>query len=73
MLKQYQGKKKRAILAEIKIFTLLEKLKNKESGSELTKVLDQVNSITGLPLMLGYKVNKLIGEIMMTHNGNCIE
>ena len=23
--------------------------------------------------MLGYKVNNQIGEIMMTHNGNCIE
>ena len=51
----------------------MEKQKKTQAGSELTKVLDQVNCITGVPLMLGYKVNKQVGEIMMTHNGNCID
>lgn len=51
----------------------MEKLKKNKSGSELIKVLEQVNSIAGMPLLLGYKVNKQIAEIMMTHNGNCIE
>jgi hypothetical protein len=51
----------------------LEKQKQTQAGSDFTKVLDQVNCITGVPLMLGYKVNKQVGEIMMTHNGNCID
>ena len=43
VLKQYHGNKKRAILAEIKIFTLLEKLKKNQAGCDLIKVLDQSN------------------------------
>lgn len=73
VLKQYINKNKKAILAEIKIFTLMERLRKAQSGSELLKVLDQVNALTGVPLMLAYKVNENLGEILMIHNGNCIE
>lgn len=51
----------------------MERLRKAQSGSELLKVLDQVNALTGVPLMLAYKVNENLGEILMIHNGNCIE
>ena len=71
VLKQYKGIQKKAILREIKIFTLLENLKKELSGNYLISVLNSGN-LVGFLHMLGYKVNKNYSEIMMTHGGNCL-
>jgi len=74
VLKQYIGTKKKSIMSEIKIFTLLENVRQEQTGSDLANVINQSSiSLQGLPLMLGYKVSKHYSEIMMTHGGNCLE
>lgn len=71
VLKKYSGKKKKAILKEIKIFTLLENLKKNIAGNDLGSVINNSN-LVGFPHLLGYKVGKEFSEIMMTHGGNCL-
>jgi hypothetical protein len=71
VLKQYKGTNKKAILREIKIFTLLENRKKELSGNDLLSVINNGN-LVGFPHLLGYKVGKTYSEIMMTHGGNCI-
>jgi serine/threonine protein kinase len=73
VLKQYVGSKKKSIMAEIKVFTLLESLRQQTPGTELVKVINPGRELPGLPLMLGYKVNKKCSEILMTHGGSNIE
>ena len=74
VLKQYIGTKKKSIMSEIKIFTLLENVRQEQSGNDLANVINQSSfSLLGFPLMLGYKVSKNYSEIMMTHGGNCLE
>jgi hypothetical protein len=69
VLKQYMGSNKKAIIREMKIFTLLENLKKELSGNDLVSVIDNGN-LVGFPHLLGYKVSKNYSEIMMTHGGN---
>ena len=69
VLKQYKGTNKKAILREIKIFTLLENRKKELSGNDLVSVINNGN-LVGFPHLLGYKVGKTYSEIMMTHGGN---
>ena len=71
VLKQYKGINKKAILREIKIFTLLENLKKELSGNDLVSVIKNGN-LVGFPHLLGYKEGKKYSEIMMTHGGNCL-
>jgi serine/threonine protein kinase len=74
VLKQYAGVKKKAIMTEVKVFTLLEQARQQESGNDLANVLSQHQiSLKGLPLMLGYKVSKQYSEILMTHGGDSLE
>jgi hypothetical protein len=63
------GSNKKAIIREMKIFTLLENLKKELSGNDLVSVIDNGN-LVGFPHLLGYKVSKNYSEIMMTHGGN---
>lgn len=69
VLKQYVGLQRKAIMSEIKIFTLLESLRKNAAGSELVNALNKNKMLTGLPLMLGYRIGKEQSEIMMTHGG----
>jgi serine/threonine protein kinase len=71
VLKQYKGVNKKAIIREMKIFTLLENLKKELSGNDLGCVINNGN-LVGFPHLLGYKVGKIYSEIMMTHGGNCL-
>lgn len=74
VLKQYTGSGKKSILSEIKVLSLFEEARIKQSGSDLANVFSQHQiSLPGLPLMIGYKVGKDYCEIMMTHGGNNLE
>jgi len=73
VLKQYIGTKKKSIMAEIKVFTLLESLRQQNPGTELVAVINPGRELPGLPVMLGYKVSKNYSEILMTHGGSNIE
>ena len=72
VLKQYLVKAKKLFFTEIKILSLLEKLRDEQSGTKLKQVLNKNSDLKGLPQLLGYKVNRKYSEILMTHGGSAI-
>lgn len=75
VLKQYAGQSFRSIFREIKIFTLLETLKKNNLNVEqnVQEIVQQGIKHDGLPELLGYKIKHKVGEILMTHGGECLE
>ena len=74
VLKQYIGAKKKGIMAEIKLFTLIELFRQEQTKSEQLKShIGECMALKGLPIMLAYKVSRDYSEILMTHGGNNIE
>lgn len=72
VIKQYKGNSRKAIICEIKIFTLLANLKKDQGGRELVGLITN-GMLDGLPHMLAYKVNKEYSEIMLTHGGVSVD
>jgi len=70
VLKQYKAIESSSFLSEIKIFSHLEKIRNERAGNQLANMLARNYDIETMPLMLGYKYSKDVGEILMTHGGN---
>jgi hypothetical protein len=59
---------------ELKIFTLLQEYKKSNNDqSSLLKILEASKKSDYLPELLGYKIGKGVGEILMTHGGECLD
>jgi serine/threonine protein kinase len=71
VLKQFSKMERKAMLSEVKIFTRLDNLRNQMADNKLQNHLTaQSSDLRHLPVMLGYKSNKTVSEILMTHGGN---
>lgn len=70
--KQYTQHKKHSILSEIKVFTLLESLRQQCNGKEMVNLLNKNKELAGFPLMIGYKIRQDCSEILMTHGGSTL-
>lgn len=75
VLKQYYiSKNLHSLQTEIKVFTLLDQLQcQKNAQTAKRQQVLRGSHLDGLPQLLGYKLNKQHGEIMMTHGGNSLE
>ena len=59
---------------EVKIFTLLQEYKKTNTDqSSLLKVLETSKKSDFLPELLGYKIGRGVGEILMTNGGECLD
>ena len=73
VLKQFIGSDKSSFVSEIKVFSLIESLRNEQSGGELKHVIEKSKNLETLPVMLGYKTSKQFSEVLVAHSGNSLE
>jgi len=73
VVKQYTALKKKQSLAEIEVFTELEKIRAQQAGTKLSLVITSSDQHIGFPVMLGFKFGAGYGEILMTHGGDTMD
>ena len=62
----------KGIFRELKIFTMLENYRSKNLKGKEADISGNISRGTkhdGLPVLLGYRISKSAGEIMMTNDG----